>query len=243
MRSTDMTIQAFIFDVEGTLVDCVPQTLNAWEETLATHGLTVARQDLQAHSGMNGSDMLKRLVPGIDDTQIKELTKAQGDRYHNEYLSGVRPFPAIRPLFERLKAMGASLALATDCDSKELERYRALLGIDRLLDAIACGDQVKEGKPHPTLIELALRQLNIRQPDQVVMIGDTPYDAEAARAAGVVAWGVLTGGHEMARLKQSGCARLFPTAADIADQLDTFNCAGEQPTSRRGRANRHRATS
>jgi phosphoglycolate phosphatase-like HAD superfamily hydrolase len=85
-----------------------------------------------------------------------------------------------------------------------LKHYRTVLDVDDLIDVIACGEDVEEGKPSPKLVRLAAERLEV-DPSRTVMTGDTPYDAEAARGAGVSALGVLTGGFSQKTLKDAGC--------------------------------------
>ena len=101
------------------------------------------------------------------------------------------------------RARGGRIALATDCKGPELSHYRSLLNVDDLIDGMACGDDIEHGKPNPRLIGLALGKLGIS--GQAVMIGETPYDAEAASGAGTAAAGLLTGGFAKQALLEAGC--------------------------------------
>jgi HAD superfamily hydrolase (TIGR01549 family) len=127
-------------------------------------------------------------------------------------LPRVKAFPQVRGLLERLRGEGYGIALATSCASDELKHYVELAGIADLLDAVACGEDVKREKPHPDLIEVALSRAH--SPAHATMVGDTPYDAMAARAAGVMAFGVLTGGFTREALKEAGCVAVYADPAD-----------------------------
>ena len=116
----------------------------------------------------------------------------------------MKAFPGVRGVFEALTADGGRIALATDCKGPELKHYLSLLDVTDLIDATACGDDVDHGKPDPRLVGLALRKLGVAA-GQAVMIGDTPYDAEAARGAGTAAAGLLTGGFAKEALAEAGC--------------------------------------
>jgi phosphoglycolate phosphatase-like HAD superfamily hydrolase len=119
---------AYIFDVEGTLIDCAPQTLRCWHETLAAFGVPVPMvSHLQRLSGMDGNEMLATLLPSLDEGARKEIVDAKGERYRADYLPRVRAFPGVRVIFTAIKAHGARIALATDCQSDELKRYRSLI--------------------------------------------------------------------------------------------------------------------
>lgn len=200
-----------IFDIEGTLIDCIPQNLRSWQVTLSSFGVTVPIEDLQRYSGMDGNDMLQIVAPDMGSKLKKEVLEAEGKNFEAKYLNSVRAFPGIRSLFEDVKSGGAKIAFATDCKDPQLEHYRAVLGVDDLIDVVTCGEDVKEGKPSPGLVRLAAERLGSRR---AVMTGDTPYDSRAARAAGASAIGVLTGGFGEQALKAAGC---FVVATKISD--------------------------
>jgi phosphoglycolate phosphatase-like HAD superfamily hydrolase len=207
---------AYIFDVEGTLIDCVAEILQCWRVTLRDFGISAASADLQSLSGMDGDDMLETLAPGLDEEARKNILTAQGERYRATYMPGVRPFPGVRAVFTAIKLSGGRIALATDCQTDELKFYRSLLKVDDLIDAIACGDEVSKGKPDPALVELALDHLGGTPALFATMIGDTPFDAQAARSAGAVAWGTLSGGHTRSSLIDAGCSAVVPSVGDLS---------------------------
>jgi phosphoglycolate phosphatase-like HAD superfamily hydrolase len=166
---------AYIFDVEGTLINCMAEILQCWNETLAGFAVSVRSGDLQRLSGMDGDEMLATLVPGLDEQARKKILAAQGERYRALYLPRVRAFPGVRVVFSAIKSRGGRIALATDCQTDELKRYCSLLNVDDLIDAIACGDEVATGKPDPAVVELALDHLGSTPAAFATMIGDTPF--------------------------------------------------------------------
>jgi len=204
-----------IFDVEGTLVDCVPLQMESWRQALSAAGFSFTHADLQPYSGMDGTWMLERLLPGVSQETRQELVKVQGQLYKSEFLPRAPPFPAVRDLFESLKAAGVRLGLATTCQKDELAAYDKLTNILQLTDAVACGEMVKHGKPDPSLITACLAQMPRSSTSQAIMIGDTPYDAQAAQALGVRAAGVLTGGFSAADLRMAGCIATFSTVREV----------------------------
>jgi phosphoglycolate phosphatase-like HAD superfamily hydrolase len=126
----------------------------------------------------------------------------------------------VRRVFEALTERGARIALATECKGPELKHYLSLLNIDEFIAATACGDDVEHGKPDPRIVGMALRKLDLSG-SQAVMIGDTPYDAEAASGAGAAAAGVLTGGFSTDALRDAGCFA-------VADEISLLLSALEQ---------------
>jgi phosphoglycolate phosphatase-like HAD superfamily hydrolase len=207
---------AYIFDVEGTLIDCVREILQCWRETLHEFGVSVASADLHRLSGMDGDDMLATLAPRLDKKTRKNILTAQGERYRAVYMPRVQPFSGVRPLFTAIKASGGRIALASDCQSDQIKFYRSLLKVDDLIDTVACGEEVSKGKPDPAVVELALDHLGGTPALFATMIGDTPFDAQAARSAGVVAWGTLGGGHTRSSLIDAGCSTVAPSVGDLS---------------------------
>jgi phosphoglycolate phosphatase-like HAD superfamily hydrolase len=210
---------AYIFDVEGTLIDCAPQILRCWGETLAAFGVPASSMELQRLSGMDGDAMLTMLAPALDENARKDILKAQGERYRAVYLPRVQAFPGVRGVFTEIKSQGARIALATDCQPDELKRYRGLINADDLIDAVACGDEVSKGKPAPEVVEVALHRLGRTPAALATMVGDTPFDAQAARSAGANAWGTLSGGHTRSSLIDAGCSVVMSSVSDIGRYL------------------------
>ena len=199
-----MRFSGYIFDVEGTLVDSVQQNLLSLQVCLADFGISVPYELLQLYSGLDGDQTLQLVAPDLNAPERQVVLEAQGRMYEAKYLGSVKAFTGVRDVFGALREGGGRIALATDCKGPELSHYRSLLNVDDLIDAMACGDDVEHGKPDPRLIGLALGKLGISA-GQAVMIGDTPYDAEAASGAGTAAAGLLTGGFAKQALLEAGC--------------------------------------
>jgi HAD superfamily hydrolase (TIGR01549 family) len=205
----------YIFDVEGTLVDSVPQNLRSLQEALEQAGLDFPYATLQLYSGLDGDQTLQIIAPDLEHARRKKILSAQGKIYETKYLHSVKAFEDVRQVFETLTRRGGRIALATDCKGPELKYYLSLLDIDEFIEATACGDDVAYGKPDPRLVGLALRKLGLTG-SRTVVIGDTPYDAEAASGAGTAAAGVLSGGFSAEALREAGC---FAVADDVSRLL------------------------
>lgn len=200
--------RAYIFDVEGTLVDTVLPSLNCWCQTLVEFGFTFRTADLHRYSGMDGKEVLARLLP--QSAELKDFILSKYNwRFRTEVLPTVRAVPGARDLLATLKRRGAKIALASNCHPDELVQYRACLGVDEFVDVYVSGDDVRRGKPHPDVITTALKRLGGTQPSDAVFVGDTPYDAEAARQARVRSFGVLSGHFPRADLVSAGCSAIF----------------------------------
>ncbi len=214
-----MATDFIVFDVEGTLIDCVPQVLESWHVTLADAGHLVLRADLQRYSGMDGSDMLDRLLLHAENSEKNQLLNCQGEVYRRDYLSLARSFAGVLELVRRLKDQHYILGIATTCKEDELRAYDKNMGILGIIDAVACGDDAPRGKPHPDLFYQVLKKLAITEPERVLAIGDTPYDALAAKPLGIKVAGILTGGFSAEHLEAAGCDIVLPGVKDLDGYL------------------------
>jgi phosphoglycolate phosphatase-like HAD superfamily hydrolase len=214
-----LALRAFIFDVEGTLIDNVLATLQCWSETLAEIGYTKSGADLHPYSGMDGKRMLRRLLNRHDPKLLDHIVQLQGERYRAHYLAHVRAFPGLRRLFAMIKNAGGKIALATSCDKDELAHYRSVMNADDLIDHACSGDDVRRDKPSPDVVNLAARKLHL-PPQEIAMVGDTPYDAEAARAAGLFSIGLQSGHYSRSDLRDGGCDAVFFDLQALAQRLE-----------------------
>src|ERR1044072_67418 len=118
-----MPFTGYIFDVEGTLVDCVRQHLLSLQQALAECGVSVAYEVLQLYSGLDGDQTLQIVAPDLDGSERKKVLELQGKLYQANHLAGVQAFPGVREVFEALSRSGGRVALATDCKGPELKHY------------------------------------------------------------------------------------------------------------------------
>jgi HAD superfamily hydrolase (TIGR01509 family) len=208
--------QALIFDVEGTLIDCATQMIDCWEDTFTKAGHKIPRDELQRYSGMDGDDMLQALLPNLSTTMRKALLEEHGRTYRRDFLAKANGLEGAHETLIRLHDEGHTIAIATTCKDDELKRYDQMVGVLRYCKAVCCGSQVKRGKPHPDLFEHVLKDIGVL-PADAIAIGDTPYDALAAKAAGMRAIGVTTGGFSPADLRKAGCIATAATLTELTD--------------------------
>jgi HAD superfamily hydrolase (TIGR01549 family) len=221
-----------MFDVEGTLVDCVQEMLSCWQRTFRRFGFEFSIPKLHRHSGRDPNDMIKLLLPSEDAERLsKPLKEENGKLYRAECLPKVKAFPEVKALFEEMEIARCARGLVTSCAKDELDHYLDLMGIGNSVDLIVCGEEVDRQKPHPDLINLALKRAE-RDPSDATMIGDTPFDTRAAKAAGVASVGVLCGGFSIRELQKAGCRLVYRDPAHMRKQLvewtdRTFNRAAQ----------------
>ena len=214
--AASLNYRAVIFDVEGTLVDCVPLVLESWRDILAKAGYSFELRQLQPYSGMDGEWMLEQLLPHADAQQRHELLKMQGEHYRSTFIHRARPFPGLRDLFHRLEQFGVGIGIATTCKLDELEIYDQHMRVVGMANAVTCGESVKHGKPDSALLRNCLEALQVSDPASALAVGDTPYDARAGAAIGVHCAGVRTGGFTDEILWEAGYEYLFDEIQQIS---------------------------
>jgi HAD superfamily hydrolase (TIGR01509 family) len=135
--------------------------------------------------------------------------------FKERYLHRIKPFPGVRELFQRVIADGKAIALASSAKEDELAQYKKIANIADLIDVETSSDDAEKSKPHPDIFRAALAKLDIAEPGRVLVVGDTPYDAEAAARAGLRTVGLLCGGWSEDELRWAGCVAVFRDPADI----------------------------
>ena len=214
---------AVIFDVDGTLVDSVDLHAEAWRRSFLRFDKTVPYTSIRQQIGKGGDQLLPVF---FSDDELREFGEAmenfRSDLYKAEFLPQVRPFPQVRELFQRLRGDGIRLALASSAKGEELRSYKELTQIDDLVDEETSKDDVERSKPHPDIFEAALDRLGHPKPKEVIVIGDTPYDAEAARKAHLRSIGLLSGGFAEEELRDAGALRIFLDPADLLARYEEW---------------------
>jgi HAD superfamily hydrolase (TIGR01549 family) len=162
--------ETVLLDVDGTLIDSNAAHAEAWTQALREHGLAVEIGQIRPLIGM-GADKLLPTVASVSEDST--LGQAMG---------------------RRKKAIGTQLVIATSADDREMEALLQRAGVDDLLPQRASKDDASESKPDPDIVHAALARSSAR-PESSVIIGDTPYDIEAARRAGIGAIALRCGGH------------------------------------------------
>ena len=163
-----------------------------------------------------GGDKLLPVFLSDDEQQDhgKEMEEWRGKRFKSEYLPLVRPFSAVPDLLRRVRDAGIRVAVASSAKKAELGKYLDIAHIADLVEVTASSEDAEESKPAPDIFEVVLKKLKIAGADAVA-IGDTPYDASAARKAGIATIGVLCGGFTEASLREAGCADVYPGPAAL----------------------------
>jgi HAD superfamily hydrolase (TIGR01509 family) len=221
-------IKAALFDVDGTLVDSNVLHVEAWREAFRHYGRELSAEEIHAQIGKGGDQLMPVFLSRHElERSGEDLEKLRLEIFTRDYLPSVQPFPKVRELFERLKSDGVQIALATSSKEEELASHIEKLGVAKLVDAATNADDVERSKPCPDVFQAALARLEGVQPEDAVVIGDTPYDAIAARRTGLRTIGLLSGGFTEDVLREAGVVAIY---RDIADLLERY---ADSPLARR----------
>lgn len=214
-------ITAAIFDIDGTLLDSVDDHARAWQEAFAEFGHSIPFADVRYQIG-KGSDQL--LPVFLSDAEREETGDAIeslcGKLFKARYLPGLKPFPAAADLLRRVKAAGLKVALGSSAKAAELEIYKTIVGIEDLVDTAASSEDAERSKPHPDIFAAAMKRLGDPAAADVIALGDTPYDAQAAGKLGIRTIGMLCGGFPEADLREAGCIAIYRDPADLLARFD-----------------------
>ena len=177
-------ITAVIFDIDGTLVDSVDLHAEAWQLALERFGKKVSFAEVRHQIGKGGDQLLPVFLSQREMEKFgEELEQYRSELFKKEYLPRVTAFPVVRQLFERIRQDQKRIALASSAKGDELKTYKTIAGIDDLIEAETSSDDAERSKSYPDIFEAALAELVDVARNKVVVIGDTPYDAQAAGKA------------------------------------------------------------
>ncbi len=208
-------IQAVIFDIDGTLVDSNDLHAQAWQEAFAHFGVHLPFERIRFQIGKGGDQLIPALLSKEQVEEIgKDADEYRSDLFKRNYLPRVRAFPDVRNLFLRLIGEGRRVALASSAKGDELDKYKKIAGISDLVEEQTSADDADKSKPYPDIFEAALARLGL-QSDHAIVIGDTPYDAQAAAKIHLRTIGVLSGGFPEEELRQAGCVEIFQNISDL----------------------------
>ena len=209
---------AVLFDVDGTLVDSNDAHARAWVDGFAEFGVPVDYAHVRQCIGMGGDKLMPEVSRLREDTpKGKAISDRRREIFKEKYLPRIKPFPGAHELVAALKARGLTLVAASSAKKDELKPLLAIAGAEALLDAATSSDDADQSKPDPDIVEAALKQAKARAND-AIMIGDTPYDVEAASRAGVRIIAFRCGGWEDADLH--GALAVYDGPADLLAHLE-----------------------
>jgi HAD superfamily hydrolase (TIGR01509 family) len=213
--------KAVIFDIDGTLIDSVDLHAQAWVEAFADHGHVLDFETVRGQIGKGGDQLMPVFLSREAlDADGAALERHRSNIFKSRYLHRVAAFADVRALFERILADGLRVALASSAKGEELEAYKRIARIDDLVDRETSSEDVAESKPHPDIFDAAIRKLGGIARADILVVGDTPYDAEAAERAGLRTIGLTCGGWSEKELRRAGCIAVYDGPSDLLARYD-----------------------
>jgi HAD superfamily hydrolase (TIGR01509 family) len=208
---------AAILDIDGTLVDTNFQHAIAWYRAFHQHELVLPIWRIHRHIGMGGDQLVEALCGEQVESEQGDDIRAAEKVLYSELIGEVEPLQGARELIEELKERGNPVVLASSAKEDEVDHYLDLLDARELADGWTTSADVEATKPEPDLVKAAIEKAGA---DEAVMVGDTTWDCEAAKRAGVETVAVLTGGFSEAELRDAGAVAVYRSIDDLRESLE-----------------------
>ena len=212
---------AFLFDLDGTLVDSVYQHVLAWREALEKEGIELAVWRIHRRIGMSGglfvNALLREIGQKVTAVQATRIQKLHAEAYQR-MVTQVRPLPGACELIQRLSHIGVPWTIATSGRRETAEPALRMLGAQPDLPVVT-RDEVQYAKPDPDLFLTAAKRLGVKIRASIV-VGDSVWDLLAARRACALGVGLLSGGYGQDELERAGAYRVYQDPADLLRHLD-----------------------
>ena len=213
---------AFLFDLDGTLVDSVYQHVLAWREALETEGIDLSVWRVHRKIGMSGglltNILLRETQVDIDPACVERLQRLHAEAYKRT-LANVRPLPGATALLAALTSAQIPWAIATSGRLETAAPVLEKLGVDLSRTPVITRDQVKFAKPEPDLFIAAAERLDVPI-ETASVVGDSVWDMLAATRARALGIGLLSGGYGLEELERAGAYRVYEDPADLLKHLD-----------------------
>jgi HAD superfamily hydrolase (TIGR01509 family) len=211
-------VRAALFDVDGTLVDTNDLHVEAWHQAFVAFGHEIGPDLIRPQIGKGGDNLLPTLLPELDEADRQEIEAWQSDNFKRNFLPRSVPFPGVRALFERLVGEGVRIVLASSASEEEVHFHVGLIGCEDLIHATTSRDEVEHSKPCADIFAAALKKVAPIGSEEAIVVGDTPWDIEAAKKNGLRTIGFRSGGFPDSEL--AGAIAVFDGARDLLDSFD-----------------------
>ena len=210
--------RAVIFDVDGTLVDSNDAHARAWVDALVDCGRHVEFSRVRPLIGMGGDKLLPKVAGiDVDSSEGQAIDRRRRDIFAAVYLPRLQPTRGARDLLEWLRDQRLTLAVASSAQASELHALLQVAGADKLIETAASSDDAERSKPDPDIVRAALARTAC-SPADVIMIGDTPYDVEAALRSHIDIIALRCGGWQDEHL--AGAVAIYSDPMDLVDNYD-----------------------
>lgn len=214
-------IKNVIFDVDGTLVDSNKLHAESWQKAFAKYDKQIGFDAILPEIGKGGDQLMPEFLSPAEMAKFgEELEEYRNELFQKEYLPRVKPFPKVRELFERIKKNGGRIVFASSATDEDVEEFKKITDTADLLEDATTSDDAESSKPAPDIFIAAMEKLGNPPKNEIIVVGDTPYDAIAAKKSGLQIIGVTCGGWSAEKLKEAGCAEVYQSPADLLERFD-----------------------
>lgn len=214
-------IKNVIFDVDGTLIDSNKLHALAWQQAFAEYDRKIEFESILQQIGKGGDQLMPEFLSRTEIISFgDEMEEYRSKLFKEEYLPEVKAFPGVRELFEKIRNEGKKIVLASSAAEEELKEFKKIMNVEDLLDDATSADDAESSKPEPDIFLAALKKLGNPPKDECVVIGDTPYDAEAAGKSGLKIIGFTSGGWSADDLREAGCVEIYENPTDLLNRFD-----------------------
>lgn len=221
-RPSTFVLRAFIFDIDGTLVDSNELHVDSWDRAFRKFGKQFSRKALRAQIGKGSDQYLPQFLTEKEIADFgKQLDEYRSELFRKEYLPRVRPFPKVRELFQKIRDDHKKIVLASSGKKTDTEYYIKLLKIENLIEGYTSADDADRSKPAPDIFAAALEKLNVR-PAEAIAVGDTRFDIAAAAKVGLRTIALTCGGTPEQVLRQAGAITVFRDPAHLLAEYDNL---------------------
>jgi HAD superfamily hydrolase (TIGR01509 family) len=207
-------LKAVLLDIDGTLVDSNVVHAATWSSASALFGYDKPEEFFRPLIGMGGDRVLALIDSKLteDGEPGKSIAAKRGEFFRADHLPTLKATPGAKELVERLHAVGLRCIVASSTNASDLDALLDVAGVRERIDVSTTADDAENSKPAPDIVHAALRRANV-EAGEAIMIGDTPYDIEAAGRAGVPVIAMRSGGWSNADLR--GAIEIYDDPADL----------------------------
>ena len=192
--SDGLRVETVLFDIDGTLIDSNDAHAQSWTQALGEHGIAVAVEYIRRFVGMGGDKLLPLVARVSEESEVGRAIAKRKKAIFGKVLPDLQPTPGARQLVAYLREQRVDVVIATSADAREASQLLERAGVDDLIAQRASKDDAERSKPDPDIVRAALARSHARLGTSV-MVGDTPYDIEAARRSGIRAFALRCGGY------------------------------------------------
>ncbi len=218
-------IHGVILDVDGTLINSNDAQASSWVDAMSQNGFHVSFEKVRPLIGMGGDKLMPKVIGVNKDSALgKRIDKARGDIFMQQYFPHVKAFPGAKELIKLMRERGLKVTVASSAPKDQLKKSLELVGAADLIEEETSSKDVSQSKPSAEPVEETLKRAGL-SPNEVVMIGDTPYDIESAKKVGVGTIAFRSGGWQDPDL--AGAIAIYDGPEDLLEHYDSSPLASD----------------